>query len=71
MKYYRTTPCKPPEGESKTSQKSFRWRTIQDWNNLSVELRQEDNLGIFKRTLKKSIIDTRPPDRPRPVTVPD
>ena len=44
---------------------SFRWRTISDWNGLNLDLRLEDNLRLFKSNLKKHIIESRPPDRPR------
>ena len=59
------------KGRIKTSSSSFRWRTIQDWNDLSPELRQEENIGMFKKSLKKFITERRPPDEPRPAMIPD
>ena len=59
------------KGRIKTSLTSFRWRTVLDWNCLESDLRHEDNLGIFKRSLKKFLIEQRLPDIPRPATVPD
>ena len=53
------------EGRIQTSRMSFRWRTIEDWNDLNTDLRLEDSLRLFKLNLKKYIIDARPPDRPR------
>ena len=41
--------------------RNFRWRSIQDWNQLSQEVRDSTKLSIFKSGLKKWILDARMP----------
>ena len=43
-----------------TSRNSFRWRSVDSWNNLSRDLRSESTYLKFKKCLKRSIIDARP-----------
>ena len=49
----------------KTTEKSFRWRSIQLWNNLSYSVRTSSNISIFKRNLRKSIIADRINGKPQ------
>ena len=39
---------------------SFIHRSVRDWNNMSLELRESQNFIHFKRALKKDIIGKRP-----------
>ena len=41
---------------------SYRWRSIDSWNNQPQELRHCGNIGKFKILSKKWIIDARPPE---------
>ena len=43
----------------KTTSNSFRWRAIKHWNNLPLNVRTSQNISIYKRTLRKSIINER------------
>ena len=43
-----------------TSRRSFKWRKVAEWNDLSMELRSELNFLKFKRELRREIIRRRP-----------
>ena len=58
-----------PPARLRISSKSFRWRTTQVWNDLPDHILLITKLSVFKKTLKKHIIDgraeialRRPPD---------
>ena len=48
---------------------SYKWRTVQHWNSLSQDLREELNLRPFKVVLRRYLVDSRPPVVQRRVQV--
>ena len=48
---------------------SFIWRSTTEWNSLPENLREIRVVHVFKRELKKHIIDLRPPVLPHPVPI--
>ena len=38
---------------------TFRWRTIQTWNEMSTDIRTEMSLPAFKRATKRWILELR------------
>ena len=47
-------------GRLRISRDSFRWRTSREWNELPDDLLEVNKLSVFKKTLKRYIIDMRP-----------
>ena len=43
----------------KTTKNSFRWRSVRQWNLLTLETRSSHNTASFKRALRKEIINDR------------
>ena len=58
-------------GRLKIVRQSFRWRAITIWNDLPDSLRNAPILSIFKKTLKKHLIESRSVTVPRPQTTTD
>ena len=52
------------EARLKNTGSSFRWRTKVLWNKMEDELRECDSLTMFKKHVKKWIIERRVEDRP-------
>ena len=48
------------------SEDCFRWRSAAQWNNLSTELREVSSISIFKKQMRRSIIERRSQDKPNP-----
>ena len=48
----------------KTTNMSFRWRSIRQWNNLPLTVRTSKNIETFKRSLRKHIITERTNGKP-------
>ena len=42
----------------------LRWRAATKWNQLSEELREETSIKIFKKQMRKTLIERRPPEIP-------
>ena len=55
----------------KITARSYRWRATQDWNDLPSHIRTLDKLSLFKSTLRKHILVSRPPVTPRRPPDPD
>ena len=60
-----------PVGRLKMVRQSFRWRVTETWNSLPDTLINTPKLSIFKKTLKKHLIESRTEIVPRPQTVLD
>ena len=49
----------------KCVKRSFRWWSVEKWNDLPDSIRQVDKLSTFKKSLRKHIIDGRAAIIPR------
>ena len=56
-------------GRIQLVRRSFKWRTVEDWNSLSQELHGNTSYLSFKRGVRKYLVDSRLPivNRVRPV----
>ena len=48
----------------KTTAKSFRWRSIREWNNLPIAVRETQSITTFKKHLRRHLMDIRVLGRP-------